>query len=223
MSSDPQEKIGKRTIKNKAYSQFLENTQNSEDPLNTEKNLRTQNEIQAITVTNQDNPQAQSENQEKNIETHPITNTREQIQVIPEQAQSQQIENIQNNNVLKINKIQPIQQVPVESTPIVTNQVVPPNEIIVLSNNSPPAFLNYVKTYNPTSLYCLTCNAYVITETEITSFNYCVCCFVTFLTVFFSFFWICIYACMPGDFCCYEANHYCPNCKRILAKRSFGI
>ena len=55
--------------------------------------------------------------------------------------------------MLKINKIQPIQPVPIQSTPIVTNQVVPPNEIIVLSNNSPPAFLHYVKSYNPTNIF----------------------------------------------------------------------
>ena len=34
MSSDPQEKIAKRTIKNITYPKFLENTKNSEDPLN---------------------------------------------------------------------------------------------------------------------------------------------------------------------------------------------
>ena len=95
--------------------------------------------------------------------------------------------------------------------PVLTNPAYPPQGVVLNQNTNNMPSPNQFKT-TPVALNCIFCKQPVTTKVEKT-INVCACllCYCTGLI-----FYVCVQACRKKDFCCYDAEHRCPNCGRVL-------
>ena len=140
--------------------------------------------------------------------SHP-QQTSSRIQLQPNQP-------IQNYNINNRNNIQAVrvyQPVPIQSFPMMNNQIIPLNAIIVQPYS---IAIPSIGTYEPTNMTCPYCRINVTTVTD-TDFNYFVCCAMCWMT-YFCLWWTFLFKiCTGEDCCCYNAVHRCPNCQRVIA------
>ena len=188
---------------------------NIKTPINKSSNINKENNNSKIqTVESEQNI---NNNQQINIESPPVkTNDRilspAYIINIPQSA---------NNQIPNINAVNQFQQVPIQSG-MVPNQTVLPNGDIII-NLAP---IQKVKNYSSSKIKCPFCQLEVYTVPENVSWtcescNSCIeivvlsiiCCLLPILI-----FLLCL--CCGEDLCCYEADHRCPKCKNIIAKRA---
>ena len=207
-----QEHKSKRSLKNSDYNKILENTENTEENLNTEDKKDIQVTVQN-TQENQDNV-----NQQINIESSPALYSREQILNNPATTTQMQVhpnQNTLNNNVINYNQVQPV---PIQTTQMGGVRYVPMNGIIVNHQIGVIPTMERVGTYKPYQMTCPYCTMTGMTVPEI-SWNCGACCFFTICDIYFLGLASLIRCCLGGDCCCYDAIHKCPNCGRIIAKR----
>ena len=64
----------------------------------------------------------------------------------------------------------------------------------------------------PIAMNCIFCKKPITTQVERTC-NVCACilCYCTGLV-----FYVCVQACRKKEFCCYDGEHKCPECGRVL-------
>ena len=234
MSNLKDEKTGKRTIRNSATNNAIENYQNyqnTEESITLRVNPDNKKDIQENVINT---PETQRNlNEQVNTETNPISYARDNIldnknvTSVPVQQQLVQNQNINNvnlnaNNENRINVIQSTQPVPIVSTPnIIVGQQNPTNGIILNHQFTVMPSVNYVRTYKPFEMTCPFCFANVITVPE-TSWSCGACCLTVLLGYLSVGLYPCIRCCVQ-DFCCFDAKHRCPNCRRIIAEhRSIG-
>ena len=215
MNSEQEQKIRKRTIKNVVQNNTVDNTieqnQNSENKgdlgLNVENKPDSQKNINNIEPT-----------------TAPLSN--EPIISSPFQNK---IPQFSMNNNPNINPVSQFQQVPNRNSFIVGNQMYPQgfqNGIIVIRQFTQVPIIQNTRRYTPISLMCPYCQINVSTEPIIHwSFRSGCICFATLLLYIISyclcfFLDLCCLACSDEDYCWYEADHRCPNCKNIIARRN---
>jgi len=207
-----QEHKSKRSLKNSDYNKILENTENTEENLNTED----KKDIQVTVQNTQENHT--NENQQINIESSPALYSREQILNNPAtstQMQVQPNQNTLNNNVINYNQAQPV---PIQTTQMEGVRYVPLNGIIVNHQIAVMPTIETVPTYKPYQMTCPYCTMTGMTVPEI-SWNCGACFFIICCDIFFLGYLSLIRLCLRSDCCCYDAIHKCPNCGRIIAKR----
>ena len=140
--------------------------------------------------------------------SHP-QQTSSRIQLQPNQP-------IQNYNINNRNNIQAVrvyQPVPIQSFPMLSNQIVPLNAIIVQPYS---IAIPSIGTYEPTNMPCPYCRINVTTVVD-TDFNCGICCCMCWMT-YFCLWWTFLFKiCTGEDCCCYNAVHRCPNCQRVIA------
>ena len=210
MSQKEEEKKGKRTIKNNPKNKNPET--NSEGNIKTEEHLHHQDKQ---TEYNQNVPiEVNTINPQVTIETFPALYTRDQMLASPIQNQTEQTPIIAENTINEINQIRTD---PTQNPPIVRNQVASPENNIVHHRIIIVPLPIQVKTYKPFKMTCPFCVEKVTTVPEL-KFNCCICWLFGCLSLLLPPT-LCFYSCLAGDFCCYDAFHKCPLCKRIIAKR----
>ena len=175
--------------------------------------MNNQNTMQ-IPVQNYQETQRNLNEENNNLKPVPVANSNNQMIAPPVQMQPQPIPNVIGNNSQNINQMQ------VQTTPIVTNQTVVPNQIIYHHIAVAPSIMD-VKTYKPFNMTCPYCAVEVTTVPE-TDFNCGFCCLITFFSICFTPLVLCIHCCINGDFCCFDAMHKCPICGRCIARRTWN-
>lgn len=140
---------------------------------------------------------------EKNIKVSKymenIENTKESFN------KNEQVANTESNHAQ-------FQQVPVQTSQIVTNQVtVPNNATYQLENEIGPNIVR-VPTQKSTNILCPYCGIKVDTVTE-NKFNIC-----TLLCRIICFCGIPFILCAGEDIGCYDSTHKCPYCGRVIAQ-----
>ena len=88
-----------------------------------------------------------------------------------------------------------------QTVPIVLNQQQP------VTLPSPEKFGT-----TPIAMNCIFCKKPIVTKVNRTC-NVCACilCYLTGLV-----FYVCVQACRKKEFCCYDGEHTCPNCGKVL-------
>ena len=211
MTNNPEGKLGQRTVKNSFTKRMIENTCNTEENTKNISEMNNQNTMQ-IPVQNYQETQRNLNEENNNLKPVPVANSNNQMLAPPVQMQPQPIPNVISNNSQNINQMQ------VQTTPIVTNQTVVPNQIIYHHIAVAPSIMS-VKTYMPFNMTCPYCAVEVTTVPE-TDFNCGFCCLITFFSIWFTPLTLCIHCCVNGDFCCYDAMHKCPICGRCIARKT---
>ena len=214
MSNLPEQKVGKRRISNIPPSKPADNT------IDKNQNNENNRDIQ-LTVKNGPDPQIKV----SNLEQFPAPLSNEPIFSTPNSNQAP-LPTINNQN---INYQGQFQQVPGVNPSFVANQMYPqnPNVIIIRQVATVPT-MTYNHKYTPTSMTCPYCMKNVVTNPySYWSSNSCnECCGSTCLFLIsaglFLLLYLCCLACNDEDFCCCEADHRCPYCNNIIAKRSMG-
>ena len=169
-------------------------------------------------------PPNQTANYTKENNQSPVPLSREQILYSPNPNQAPQsiINNQYTNNLIQF------QQVPIVNPSLVPNQMYPQNPNVIVIRQIEHSNKIYNDRYTPTTLTCPYCMKKVTsvpsTYWSCKSCEICFCLmwayFVTFgLCIFIDF---CCLSCRDGDYCCYEADHRCPYCNNIIAKRAIG-
>ncbi len=214
MNNIPEQNVGKRRISNIPPSQTADNT--------TDKNQNNENnrDIQ-LTIKNGPDPQIKVNNLEQL--PAPLSNERILYTTNPTQAPQPTI----NNQY--INYQGQFQQVPGVNPSLVTNQMNPQNQnVIIIRQVATVPSMTYNHRYTPTSMTCPYCMKNVVSNPYSywsgTSCNNC--CFLTFLSFFSAGLCLLLHlwclSCSDEDLCCCEADHRCPNCNNIIAKRSMS-
>ena len=214
MSNLPEQKVGKRRISNIPPSQTADNT------LDKNQNNENNRDIQ-LTVKNGPDPQIKV----SNLEQFPAPLSNEPIFSTPNSNQAPQ-PTINNQN---INYQGQFQQVPGVNPSFVANQMYPQNQkVIIIRQVATVPTMTYNYKYTPTSMTCPYCMKNVVTNPySYWSSNSCnKCCGSTCLFLIsaglFLLLYLCCLSCSDEDFCCCEADHRCPYCNNIIAKRSMG-
>ena len=214
MSNLPEQKVGKRRISNIPPSQTADNT------LDKNQNNENNRDIQ-LTVKNGPDPQIKV----SNLEQFPAPLSNEPIFSTPNSNQAPQ-PTINNQN---INYQGQFQQVPGVNPSFVANQMYPQNQkVIIIRQVATVPTMTYNHRYTPTSMTCPYCMKNVVTNPySYWSSNSCnKCCGSTCLFLIsaglFLLLYLCCLSCSDEDFCCCEADHRCPYCNNIIAKRSMG-
>ena len=214
MSNLPEQKVGKRRISNMPPSQTVDNM------IDKNQNNENNRDIQ-LTVKNGPDPQIKV----SNLEQFPAPLSNEPIFSTSNSNQAPQ-PTINNQD---INYQGQFQQVPGVNPSFVANQMYPqnPNVIIIRQVATVPT-MTYNHKYTPTSMTCPYCMKNVVTNPySYWSSNSCnKCCGSTCLFLIsaglFLLLYLCCLSCSDEDFCCCEADHRCPYCNNIIAKRSMG-
>ena len=211
MSNLPEQKVGKRRISNVPPSQTADNS--------IEKNPNNENKEDTQLDVNKGPDQKINVN---NLEQSPAPLSEEQILSTPNQNQTPQ--SALNNQYM--NTPNQFQQVPIVNPALVQNQMYPQNpNIIIIRQMAPFPVMTYNERYTPTSLMCPYCMKQVTsvpsTYWSCRSCDACTCLvFLYYISLcLFLFIDLCCLTCRDGDFCCYEADHRCPYCNNIIAKR----
>ena len=214
MSNLPEQKVGKRRISNMPPSQTVDNA------IDKNQNNENNRDIQ-LTVKNGPDPQIKV----SNLEQFPAPLSNEPIFSTPNSNQAPQ-PTINNQN---INYQGQFQQVPGVNPSFVANQMYPQNQkVIIIRQVATVPTMTYNYKYTPTSMTCPYCMKNVVTNPySYWSSNSCnECCGSTCLFLIsaglFLLLYLCCLACNDEDFCCCEADHRCPYCNNIIAKRSMG-
>ncbi len=214
MSNLPEQKVGKRRISNMPPSQTVDNT------IDKNQNNENNRDIQ-LTVKNGPDPQIKV----SNLEQFPAPLSNEPIFSTPNSNQAPQ-PTINNQN---INYQGQFQQVPGVNPSLVENQMYPQNQkVIIIRQVATVPTMTYNHKYTSTSMTCPYCMKNVVTNPySYWSSNSCnKCCGSTCLFLIsaglFLLLYLCCLACSDEDFCCCEADHRCPYCNNIIAKRSMG-
>ena len=219
MNQNHEIKIGRRSLRNKSS--------NDPAPPSTQKTNENELNIQNNPDNNQNNQinpkieinQELSPNEPSNsVISSENRNTLNNVEI-----QNPTISNnIVNNNNVYNNNANQFQPVPVQMNPMMGNKVYYPNTVIVVRPYNPNPQIAYVNTYYPYNTYCSYCGIPVTTLPDI-SLNVLCCCFWTLLSLCTYLIGLCCYLCWKrGDFCCYEANHKCPYCKKTIAVRRYS-
>ena len=101
-------------------------------------------------------------------------------------------------------------------------------KVIIIRQVATVPTMTYNHKYTSTSMTCPYCMKNVVTNPySYWSSNSCnECCGSTCLFLIsaglFLLLYLCCLACSDEDFCCCEADHRCPYCNNIIAKRSMG-
>ena len=163
-----------------------------------------------------------------NQETLEVSDTRNQRASNAQQSSSRnQLQSnliIQNSNVNTVNHLNSVRQfqpVPIQSYPFMSNnQMIPLNAIIV--QQYPPPIIISVGTYEPINMICPYCRINVTTLVD-THFNIDLCFCMCFMT-YFCLWWIFLFKLCTGEsFCCFNATHNCPNCRRTIASHTAKV
>jgi len=213
MSDLPEQKVGKRRISNAPPSQTADNS--------IEKNPNNENKEDTQLDVNKGPDQKINVN---NLEQLPAPSSKEQILSTPNSNPIPQ--NVLNNQYT--NSQNQFQQVPIPivNPSFVANQMYPQNpNVIIISQMAPLPVMTYNDRYTPTSLMCPYCMKQVTSvPSAYWSCRSCDACFCLVFLYYISlglglFIDLCLLACRDGDFCCYEADHRCPYCNNIIARR----
>ena len=215
MNIEQEQKIRKRTIKNISQNNTVANE------IEQSPNPEYGGDIQ-LKVENRPDIQIN----DNNLEPSPAPLSSEQILVSPHQNQMPQFS---INNNLNINTVGQFQQIPNRNSYIVANQMIPQmgqNGIIIIRQFTTAPVIQNTHRYTPIISHCPYCQMRVTTDPYISWSSRSGClCFGTFTLYIISFFLclfldLCCMACEDGDYCWYEAEHRCPNCKNIIARRN---
>ena len=211
MSNLPQHNTGKRRISNLPPNQTADHTIDNND----------NNRDVQMTIKNGPDYQIKV----NNLEESPAPLSREPIISTPNPNQAPQ--SIINNQYT--NNPNQFQQVPIVNPSLVANQMYPQNpNVIIVRQIAPTPFMIYNDRYTPSSLTCPYCMKKVTSvPSTYWSCKSCEICFCL-MWAYFATFGLCIFldlcclSCRDGDYCCYEADHRCPYCNNIIAKRAIG-
>ena len=245
MQDNQEQKERKRSLRNVANNNTVDNfiNPNNENKQNSGNNSQIQvyvrdsqdNQVDANnkenqnTIIQQDNnlnkPNNQDNqnnlNQQLNIESPPpISNE----PILDPQNMAQIPQGINNNNP-NTNGMNQFQQIPVQNYPILANQLVYPQNGIIVIQQVPVGSPLIINRYTSTDLTCPYCrkivksvpDAYWTCESCCMCMKYYVLYYFTACIGFFIHF--IINTCNGEDLCFCEATHRCPNCKNIIAKR----
>ena len=141
------------------------------------------------------------------------TSSRNQLQ------QNQLIQNYNINNGNNINAVGVYQPVPIQSFPMLSNQMIPLNAIIVQPYS---IAIPSIGTYEPINMPCPYCRINVTTQVN-TDFNWGVCWCMCWMTYFCLWWLFLLKICTGEDCCCFNAVHRCPNCRRVIASHTAKI
>ena len=163
------------------------------------------------------------QNRDYTIENNqsPVPLSREQILYNPNSNQAPQY--IINNQYT--NNPNQFQQVPIVNPALVANQMYPQNQNVIVIRQIERSDKIYNNKYTPTTLNCPNCMKEVKSNPSYywsgTSCNTCswIFCLYIFTGFLFLILDISCLACDDGDYCCYEADHKCPQCNNIIAIR----
>ena len=113
------------------------------------------------------------------------------------------------------------QQVPIQNSAVIQNQMFP--RVIVINVDEKKK----IKTCEPTKILCPYCQIEVISEPTLSWTNKS--CNSLFQLIVFSIITcgmgFLVFLCETNsisDCCCYEADHLCPKCKKIIDKRKLS-
>ena len=180
-------------------------------PNNSSNRNKENNNAKSPTVESNQNI---NNNQQINIESPPAR-TNDQI-LSP--AYAINIPQNSNYEIKNINVVTQFQQVPIRPG-ITQNQTVLPNGVIII-NQAP---IQKVRNYSSSKITCPFCQleVYTVPENVTWTCQSCNSCTeIVCLNILFCGLPIFIALCCGEDLCCYEADHRCPKCKKIIAQRA---
>ena len=129
------------------------------------------------------------------------------------------------NNNPNINVVNQNQQIGNQNPVLTPNQIYPQNQIIIIQRISPFPVIQYTNTCKPIRLTCPYCNI-IVDTVPYPEWSCHSCCRCIELSLIYYFtvcigllFHLCCLWCSGEDFCCYDADHRCPNCNNIIARR----
>ena len=237
----------KRTIKNIVYNETVEQFQNEGGEQN--PNFGNDQDVELYPKNNnqenttiKDNP-----NSPNNIEQHMTIDTPPPLSNEPIMQDPNQIQDPQTNNIHYVNSENPNQiQIPpatINNNPTINatnnqyqqigyqnpvftpNQMYPQNQIIIIQTVPAGPLMQYTKTCSSIRLTCPYCYK-IVNTVPFSEWTLKSCCRCTELSLLYYFtaclgllFHLCCLWCSGEDFCCFEADHRCPNCKNIIARR----
>ena len=236
----------KRTIKNIVNNQTVEQLPNEGDEQN--PNFGNEPDVEIPNNNNQENPTIKDNpNSPNNIEPYMTTDMPPPLSNEPIIQDPNQIQDPQANNIPYFSSENPNQILIPSSTinnnpninatnnqyqqigyqnPILTpNQMYPQKQIIIIQRVPVVPFMQYTNTCSSIRLTCPYCNIIVNTVpySEWTCNSCCRCIELSSLYYFTAciglFCHLCCLWCSREDFCCEEADHRCPNCKNVIARR----
>ena len=214
MSNLPQNNTGKRRISNLPPNQTADSTMDNNPNNGNNKDVQ-------LAIKNGPDYQMNVDN----LGETPAPLSREPIISNPNQNQAPQY----TTNIQYTNNPNQFQQVPILNPALVQNQMYPQNpNVIIFRQIAPIPVITYTDRYTPTTLTCPYCMKQVTSvPSPYWSCRSCETCFCLswayYITAFFCLFIdLCCLSCRDGDFCCYEADHFCPNCNNVIAKRAIG-